>query len=87
MQLAPTLDLAAAAPLCTELRAARGRPIEIDASSVERLGGLCLQVLLAAGRAWRAEDIPFALINPSQPFTDAIRMMAAEELMASETLV
>ena len=86
MQLASTLDLAAAAPLCAELRAARGKPIEIDASAVDRLGGLCLQVLLAAQRAWRAEGVPFSLINPSQPFADAVRLMAADELTASETL-
>lgn len=86
MQLASTLDLAAAAPLCAELRAARGRPIEIDASSVERLGGLCLQVLIAAGRAWRTDGVAFALINPSQLFADAVRLMAADELTASETL-
>jgi len=48
MQLASNLDLAAAKPLWTELVATRAQPIEIDASNVERLGGLCLQVLLAA---------------------------------------
>ena len=33
----------------------RGSPLRVDASQVERLGGLCLQVLIAARAAW-AED-------------------------------
>lgn len=86
MQLASTLDLAAAAPLSAALRAQRGKPIELDVSAVERLGGLCLQVLVAAQRAWQADGVPFTLVNPSQPFADAVRLMAADELTASEII-
>lgn len=84
MQLASTLDLAAARPLWTELSAHRAQPLEIDASSVERIGGLCLQVLIAARRAWQADGVAFAINNPSQAFTDAVSLMAANELMAAE---
>lgn len=84
MQLASILDLAAAKPLWTELSARRAQPLEVDASSVERLGGLCLQVLIAARRAWQADGVAFAIANPSQAFTDAVRLMAGEELMAAE---
>jgi chemotaxis protein CheX len=86
MHLASTLDLAAAKPLWTELSAARTQPLKIDASSVERLGGLCLQVLIAARRAWQADGVAFAIENPSQAFTDAVRLMAGEELMTAEDL-
>lgn len=84
MQLASNLDLAAAKPLWTELVATRAQPIEIDASNVERLGGLCLQVLLAARRAWQADGVAFVIANPSQAFTDAVRLISGEELMVAE---
>lgn len=86
MHLASTLDLAAAKPLWAELNAARAQPLTIDASAVERLGGLCLQVLLAARRAWQADGVAFSITNPSQAFTDAVRLMAGEELMTAEDL-
>jgi chemotaxis protein CheX len=53
--LPETLDLKAAAPLKQASSNAAARTIEVDADQVRRLGGLCLQVLLAARKAW-AED-------------------------------
>jgi len=47
-RLPPVLDLNQAAPLKTDLLSLRGRPVVVDAADVERLGGLCLQVLLSA---------------------------------------
>jgi chemotaxis protein CheX len=49
------LDLTAAAGLRDQFVGRRGSALRVDASRVERLGGLCLQVLLAARVAW-AED-------------------------------
>jgi chemotaxis protein CheX len=54
-QLPSVLDLSAAAPLREHFIGRRGAPLRVDASRVERLGGLCLQVLIAARAAW-AED-------------------------------
>ena len=48
LALAPILDLKAAGPLRGALLERRGHPLELDAADVQRLGGLCLQVLLAA---------------------------------------
>lgn len=82
MRLASNLDLGAARPLWTDLSAARRQPLDLDASDVQRLGGLCLQVLLAARACWSADGVPFRITNPSEPFLDALRLMAAEELLA-----
>jgi chemotaxis protein CheX len=49
------LDLNAASLLREQFVARRGSALRVDASQVERLGGLCLQVLIAARAAW-AED-------------------------------
>ncbi len=84
MALPQILDFAAAAPLRAELAAARGAPLELDASAVERLGGLCVQVLLAAEAAWRGDGQAFQIINPSPAFAEAARLMGAQALISQE---
>ena len=54
-QLPSVLDLNAASVLREHFIGRRGSALRVDASRVERLGGLCLQVLIAAQAAW-AED-------------------------------
>ena len=71
VKLDPTLDIGAADRLHVDLLALRGRPLALDASDVQRLGGLCLQVLLSARATWRADDRPIALTTPSAAFEQA----------------
>jgi chemotaxis protein CheX len=80
MRLPQILDVHAAAPLKAELVRMRGGAVELDASDVERLGGLCLQVLLAARAAWGADSCSFRIINPSTAFAEAARLMGAADL-------
>lgn len=61
VELPEVLDLKAATPLTVEFLTLRGRPVHVDASNVQRLGGQCLQVLLSAAMTWKADKIPFAL--------------------------
>lgn len=84
MRLPQILDLGAAASLREALLAARGSPLELDASGVERLGGLCLQVMLSAQRTWDSDGIAFRVRNPSGAFREAARLMAAPELCGQE---
>lgn len=77
VQLAEVLDLKAAAPLAAELLMLRGRAVFLDASQVQRVGGLCLQVLLSACRTWREEGIPLSIVNPSARFTEGIVLLGA----------
>ena len=80
MQLADTLDLKAAGPLRGALLEARGGPMEIDASGVQRLGGLCLQVLLSAQATWATDGQPFAITAASPAFAEGARRMGAQDL-------
>ncbi|MBI3438552.1 MAG: STAS domain-containing protein [Proteobacteria bacterium] len=84
MRLASHLDLGAAAPLLAEFKRARRQPIEVDASAVERIGGLCLQALLAAEATWRADSVPFRIVQPSQSFVEALRLAGAESILMPE---
>ena len=78
LRLEPTLDLTAASALQTALLARRGRPLEVDASAVLRLGGLCLQVLLSAQKTWAEDASPFSLTQASPAFADALRLFGAD---------
>ena len=81
MQLAENLDLAAAAPLKAELLGLRGAPLALDASRVQRIGGLCLQVLLAAQATWVADDQPFSVADASPDFQTCLERMGAGDLI------
>jgi chemotaxis protein CheX len=86
IRLARTLDLLAAAPLKAELAACAGAPVLLDASGVERMGGQCLQVLLAAQQKWRADDLAFFVSYPSEAFTEDMRVMGASGLLQEQSM-
>ena len=46
LSLAPVLDLNEATALHQQLMGLKGNPLVIDASAVERVGALCVQVLM-----------------------------------------
>ena len=79
--LAETLDLAAVAPLRDEFIGARGAALTVDASRVQRIGGLCLQVLLAARAAWRADDKAFGVADASPEFKNSLERAGAGDLL------
>jgi chemotaxis protein CheX len=81
LSLGESLDLAAAAPLQAEILGLRGGPLTLDASSVLRVGGLCLQVLLAARTAWRSDDRAFSVADASPEFRSCLERVGAGDLI------
>lgn len=77
VRLKPALDLTAAAPLRAEFLAARGRPVRVDATDVERVGALCLQVLLSARATWIADGASFTLGERSPAFDAGLSTLGA----------
>ncbi len=84
LALPAVMDLAAAGPLHAGLLLRLGAPLEVDASEVRRLGGLCLQVLLAARARWSADGAPFHVSNPSPEFAEGLALFGARALLAGE---
>lgn len=78
ISLAPVLNSAAAVGLSSELLAARGRPLQVDAGEVRQIGGLCLQVLLSAGKTWAADNVTFALTPVSAALRDQASLYGAD---------
>lgn len=66
LPLPSRLDNAAAAALRDMLLNHRGTSFQLDASRIEKLGTLSVQVLLAARKTWDADGKSIALLNPSE---------------------
>ena len=80
VSLAPVLDLQAAEPLRAELMSLRGRQLDVDASQVTRMGGLCLQVLMSARKIWAEDGICLAVDQPSLAFSEQLAAFGDPEL-------
>jgi chemotaxis protein CheX len=81
LRLPKVLDLAAAAPLKTELAKLRGKAALLDASDVQRVGALCAQVLLSAQRTWTIESQEFRYVHASEAFREGLERMGVEEML------
>ncbi|GLR66135.1 hypothetical protein GCM10010909_08140 [Acidocella aquatica] len=75
LALPPILDLTAAAALLEEFLTQRGQPLRVNAGDVQRLGGQCLQVLLAARAAWAADEQALHLDDCSEEFLAALDLL------------
>ncbi|QYF86190.1 STAS domain-containing protein [Brevundimonas sp. PAMC22021] len=80
LTLGPVLDLRAAEPLKAELLSRRGKAVALDASGVDRLGGLSLQVLLSARKTWAADGQPFTVQAASDAFATQWEAFGASPL-------
>ncbi|SFS86459.1 STAS domain-containing protein [Brevundimonas viscosa] len=78
--LPAVLDLRAAGALTSEFLARRGQPLTVDASGVERLGGLSLQVLLSAAKTWAADGMDLTVAPVSEAFVEQCRAFGAAAL-------
>jgi chemotaxis protein CheX len=78
--LPPVINTASVTALRGQLVERRGAPLELDASEVQRIGGLGLQILLSAARAWAADGQHFAITKPSSAFTEMLRLTGAANL-------
>jgi chemotaxis protein CheX len=77
-QLPEALELTAAAPLTEALLRRVGEDLILDAGAVRRLGASCLQVLIAAARAWKAEGDSLTLDRPSPRFLEDLSLLGYE---------
>ncbi|RYE64772.1 MAG: STAS domain-containing protein [Oxalobacteraceae bacterium] len=68
--LPAVLDLAYAEPLRAQLLALRGQAVVVDGSAVDRLGGLCLQVLISAQQTWANDGRSLVIDQVSEAFAN-----------------
>lgn len=71
LTLPSRLDTSAAPPLAQVLMANRGQTLTLDASEVEVIGALSLEVMIAAGRQWAIDGHHLALGQMSDRYLAA----------------
>ena len=74
------LDLQQAGPLRDQLLALRGQSVIVDGSAVERLGGLCLQVLISAQQTWARDGLSLVIDEVSESFANQWNAFGASDL-------
>ncbi len=72
MQVPAKLKAAEAPALKTLLADKRGRPVSMEFAQVTQVGTQCIQVLIAANRAWKADGVPFEIKNMSGEIRDSL---------------
>lgn len=83
LTLAPRLDCAACAQLHSDIGAARGKALVLDAGKVTYLGGLALDILLRARSEWRACGLDFGISSPSDDLLEGLAVLG----VAPEVLI
>ena len=68
--LPAVLDIQQAARLREQMLALRGQPVVVDGSLVERLGALCLQVLISAQQTWAGDGVSMVIDQASEAFAE-----------------
>jgi chemotaxis protein CheX len=86
ISLAAVLDLNEAAALRGRLMGLRGSNVVVDASSVERVGALCVQVIMAAARTWDEDKLSFTFSKVSDAFQKTMQLIGVnvDQLLARE---
>lgn len=86
LSLAPVLDLNEATALHRQLMGLKGSNVVIDASAVERVGALCVQVLMAGAKSWEEDKLSFTFLKVSDAFTKTMQLIGVniDHLLAKE---
>ncbi|MDB5526106.1 MAG: chemotaxis protein CheX [Rhizobium sp.] len=87
VSLEKVLDLNEATNLHGKLLALRGSDVSVDASSVERAGALCIQVLMSAAKSWEEEKRSFTFSNMSDALGTTMQLIGVnyDHLLAKES--
>ncbi|MGV1759379.1 chemotaxis protein CheX [Rhizobium sp. AC27/96] len=86
ISLAAVLDLNEASTLRGKLMGLRGSNVAIDASGVERIGALCVQVIMAAAKTWDEDKLSFTFSKVSDAFQKTMQVIGVDisHLLAKE---
>lgn len=78
LSLAKVLDLNEATVLHGKLMAMRGSDVRIDASAVERVGALCVQVLMAGAKSWERDNCSYQFSKTSDAFSKTMQLIGVK---------
>lgn len=75
--LPENLDLAGAETLAGQLLGLRGQNLGLDASAMQRIGGVGLEMLISAALQWRADGKSLAITGWSEDGLQALQALGA----------
>ncbi len=75
------IDVASIGALRDALVERRTMDLTIDVGAVDKIGGLGVQVLLAAAAAWSIDGRELSIVNGSPAFLETLRLTAATQLL------
>ena len=86
LSLDSVLDLNAAGSLHSKLMALRGSDLAIDATGVERVGTLCIQVLISAAKTWEEEKQSLTFSGMSEALMKTMQLSGVnyDHMLAKE---
>lgn len=67
-----------------ELKSLRGKPVEIDASAVERMDTLVAQVMVLGQKTWAADNVPFRVTGASDTVCSALHRLGLDTAILQE---
>ena len=81
------LDLNAASSLRTQILALRGSNLAIDASAVEKVGTLCIQVLMSARKTWDEDKLSLTFSKMSEALMKTMQLSGVnyDHMLAKES--
>lgn len=69
------LDASCIDNLMTSIKAARGKPLSLDARELNYIGGLGTQALLVTVKTWNADRQPIQIANASDEFRESMALL------------
>ncbi len=75
--LPENLDLAGAEALAAKLLGLRGEDLGLDASAMQRISGVGLELLISAALQWRADGKSLAVTGWSEPGLQSLQALGA----------
>jgi len=82
LSLPGKMDADAAKSLMEAFLRRKDRAILVDASEVQQMSTLCVQVLLSARKCWERDGLAFSVSDPSPTFREGVTMLGAETLLS-----
>lgn len=79
LDLPERLDTEAAGALKDELLTHIGHDLDLDASAVDHLGAMCLQVLVAASKTWDRDQHKLSILNVGDVLKEQLSLFGFSE--------
>jgi len=83
LKLPAKMNTAAAESLFRDIKTHRGNDLILDASDVQQLGGLCLQILISAEKTWIEDQKLLRFSQVSESLSTCLKRLGAPDSLSA----